>query len=106
MSRKDETVYCAMFQGLYLGGLAAGRPIRDEFPVYVYQTKWLMVTKWVAVICDQHCVPIAECATPEACMDLAAVRFQKLTRPWREGFWDGIGWTPRTSRPAPGQVLA
>lgn len=100
MARRDETVWCGIFDDLAPGGIAIGTVKLDGAPCYVFQVRAQPPQKWRAVIMMRKEEPLVECDSAEAAKFAVEHMCATKVKGWVEGYWDDDVWMPKTSRPA------
>lgn len=106
MARRNETVWCSIFDELQLSGLSRSIIKLRGAPIYVFQVRAVPPVKWTAVILRRHAEPLIAGDSAEACKAAIEAICSGQVNDWQEGYWDGDTWQPKTSRPAPIHPLA
>lgn len=101
MARRNDTVWCAVFDDLQLHGLCEGIIKLNGAPFYVHQMRANPPQVWVARILRRKAEPILQADSAEAAKFAVERMCHTKVTEWQEGYWDDDTWQPKTSRPAP-----
>lgn len=100
MARRNETVWCGIFDDLLPGGVAIGAVKLNGAPIMVYQVRAQPRQSWVGVIGSRRADYMWMADSAEAVKFAVENWCKTKVIDWREGYWDGDTWQPKTSRPA------